>query len=235
MERNKKQILVSFGVVILLPALFFAYWAYKPKPTIPELPIVGQVKLVESTDANGDFIWDTVYHSVPDFSFVSHMGDTVDKSIMEDKIVIADFFFTECPGICISMSKNMALLQEEFLNQEDIFLLSHTVDPARDSVAKLYDYAQLYDVNPRKWLLLTGTKPELYSIARQGYMVTADEGDGGEHDFIHSERLILVDKQQRIRGFYDGTSDEDVERLRIDTKRLLMVEDFPHLRNREEG
>jgi protein SCO1/2 len=235
MERNKLQSLLIFFGVILLPFTLLLYWCNKPKPKVDVLPIMGQTRLVESTDAQGDFRWDTVYHTLPDFKFVSHMGDTITKDIMAGKVVIADFFFTECKGICIPMSQNMARVQEEFIGQDDVFLLSHTVDPERDSVAKLHDYAQLYDVNPRKWLMLTGEKKDLYGIARNGYMITADQGDGGPEDFIHSERFVLLDKQQRIRGYYDGTSEEEIDRLREDVKRLLVTSDFPHTRNKPKN
>jgi protein SCO1/2 len=234
MERYKLQTLLIFGIVLLLPLGFFLYWAFKPAPTIDVLPIIGQTRLVEGTDSAGNITMDTVYHSVPDFTFTSHMGDTVSRDIMQGKIVIADFFFTECKGICIPMSRNMARVQEHFIEQDGILLLSHTVDPERDSVAKLYDYAMLYDVNPKKWLMLTGTKPDLYGIARKGYMITADEGDGGPDDFIHSERFVLLDRSQRIRGYYDGTSDEDIERLLVDAGKLMVTADFPHTRSKKK-
>lgn len=233
MERNKLQTVLIFGIVILLPFSFLMYWCNKPKPMIDVLPIVGQTQVVESTDADGNPKWDTIYHTIPEFSFLSHMGDTVTDAVMEGKVVIVDFFFTECRGICIPMSQNMAVLQDYFMEQDDIMLLSHTVDPARDSVGKLYDYAQLYDVNPKKWLLLTGPKQDLYGVARRGYMITADEGDGGPQDFIHSERFVLIDKERRIRGYYDGTSDESIEELKLDTRRLMVTTDFPHTRKKD--
>ena len=232
MERNKLQTLLVFSIVIFLPVALLLYWSNLPKPQVDDLPIVGQVKLVESTDANGDFEWDTLYHTLPDFEFLSHMGDTITQVVLEDRVIIADFFFTECKGICINMSQNMAVVQEAFIGQDDVFLLSHTVDPVRDTVAKLHEYAQLYDVNPRKWLMLTGSKVDLYSIARKGYMLTADVGDGGPDDFIHSERLVLIDKQHRIRGYYDGTNDEAIQQLILDTQRLLVLTDFPHTRKK---
>ena len=122
----------------------------------------------------------------------------------------------------VVQTQNMAKLQEEFLEEDNILLLSHTVDPERDSVQTLKEHGYLYDLNPKRWMMLTGEKKELYRLARKGYMITADEGDGGEHDFIHSERFVLVDKEKRIRGYYDGTSDEDMERLSLDVKKLLV-------------
>lgn len=222
MNKQKWITLLAFAVVILVPLALFLYWSTKERPTVDILPVLGQKSIVESTDSLGNPVTDTVYHTIPDFKFLSHMGDTVGREVMAGKVVIIDFFFTECKGICIPMSKNMARLQEEFIAEDNVFLLSHTVDPERDSVAKLYDYAQLYDVNPGRWLLLTGPKKDLYDIARKGYMITAGEGDGGPDDFIHSERFVLVDKEGRIRGYYDGTSDESIEKLSLDTKKLLV-------------
>jgi protein SCO1/2 len=210
-------------IIIAFPFVFGYFWMTKPRPTIDTLPIAGERKLKETVDASGKVTVDTVFHTIADFSFVSHMGDTVDQSIIENKVFITDFFFTECPTICIDMSRNMARIQEVFMTIDSVFLLSHTVDPERDSVAKLHEYAQKYDVNPNRWLLLTGEKKALYDMARYSYLISATiPGDGGPDDFIHDSHLVLVDREKRVRGFYDGTNDEDVDRLILDTKKLLI-------------
>lgn len=209
--------------ILIFPFVFGYYWMTKERPTVDTLPIAGERSLKETVDADGNKSIDTVYHTLTDFSFVSHLGDTVDQTILENKVVVADFFFTECPTICIDMSRNMARIQEEFITIDSVFLLSHTVDPERDSVAKLYEYAQRYDVNPKRWLLLTGEKKALYDMARYSYLVSAAiPGDGGPDDFIHDNHLVLVDREKRVRGFYDGTDDVDVDRLILDIKKLLV-------------
>ena len=210
-------------VILVFPFVFAYYWMNKPRPTVDVLPIAGERSLAETIDAEGNKHIDTVYHTLSDFKFVSHLGDTIDQTILENKVLVADFFFTECPTICIDMSRNMARIQEEFINIDSVFLLSHTVDPERDSVAKLNEYAERYDVNPRRWLLLTGEKKALYDMARYSYLVSATiPGDGGPDDFIHDNHLVLVDREKRVRGFYDGTDDEDVDRLILDIKKLLI-------------
>lgn len=222
MNQQKRIAVLVFIIVILIPFALFLFWSTKPRPTVDPLPIVGQRQLEERVDSNGQTVYDTIYHTLIDFNLVNQDGDSVDLTIMDDKVVIADFFFTSCKGICIPMTQNMAKLQEEFLEEDNVFLLSHTVDPARDTVETLKEHAYLYDLNPKRWFMLTGDKKELYRLARKGYMITADEGDGGEHDFIHSERFVLIDKEKRIRGYYDGTDDEEMERLSLDVKKLLV-------------
>ncbi len=230
---RKNNFLAALLVLIIPVACYYIFAIRFKRPTIEVLPIAGHHQIIEKQDSLGNSYTDTIYHSLPDFSFISHLGDTVTNDQIEDKVVIADFFFTTCPTICIDMSKNMYKVQQEFIEEDHVFLLSHTVDPKRDTVETLHEYAQLYDVNPRKWLLLTGSKKELYSLARQGYLVSAAiPGDGGEHDFIHDNHLVLVDKEGRVRGFYDGTSDEAVEELILDTKKLLVSYILPPKKNR---
>ncbi len=222
---NNKRLGQFFAAlaIIVFPFAFGYFWMTKPRPTIDTLLIAGERTVKKNVDASGNITIDTVYHTLSDFSFISHLGDTVDQRVIENKVVIADFFFTECPTICIDMSRNMARIQEEFMTIDSVFLLSHTVDPERDSVAKLYEYAQRYDVNPRRWLLLTGDKKALYDMARYSYLISATiPGDGGPDDFIHDNHLVLVDREKRIRGFYDGTNDEDVDRMILDIKKLLV-------------
>lgn len=223
MSRGKGSIF-AFTIVLLIPIALGAYFMSKPRPTVDRLMIAGQRQLVDKLDSTtGETYQDTLFHSIADFKFVSHLGDTITKSHLDGKVLITDFFFTECPTICIDMSKNMGVLQEAFIDDEEVTLLSHTVDPGRDTVAKLFEYAERYDVNPKKWLLLTGDKKPLYKMARESYLISATiPGDGGPHDFIHDNHFVLVDKEGRVRGFYDGTSDEDVQRCIDETQKLLV-------------
>ncbi len=160
---------------------------------------------------------DTVYHRIPPFKLIAHTGDTISHKDMLGKIYVADFFFTHCQGICPKMTNNFTRIQEQFMHEEDsIFLLSHTVDPARDSVPRLREYAEMFEADPSKWFFLTGPKPELYRLARKGYFITTQDGDGSAEDFVHSEKFILVDKLGRIRGYYDGTDSMEVKHLMRD-------------------
>jgi len=159
--------------------------------------------------------WDNGTHKIPEFSFVNQNGETVTNKSYQGKIYIADFFFTTCPGICPKLTKNMNLLQDAYLNDNDIMLLSHTVMPWKDTVELLKEYEINNNVNSDKWNLVTGNKDELYTIARTGYFADEDfTKTQDEDDFIHTENFILVDKNGYIRGVYNGTLEVDVKRLK---------------------
>jgi len=160
------------------------------------------------------------YHTIADFSLINQNGKTITQKDYENKIYIADFFFTTCPTICPVMTENMAVIQKEILNDDDVMLLSHSVTPQIDSVPQLKKYAIEKGVNDKKWNLVTGDKKEIYNLARKSYLAVKTDGDGGPYDMIHTENFILVDKNRRIRGFYDGTKDEEIERLIADIQIL---------------
>jgi len=160
-------------------------------------------------------------HTIADFSLINQNGDTVTQKDYEDKIYVADFFFTRCQTICPIMTNNMAKVQQAFLNDDDVMILSHSVTPVMDSVPVLREYANHKGVIDKKWNVTTGDKKHIYELARKSYFAVIDEGgDGGEQDFIHTENFILVDKKRRIRGFYDGTSKEEVDKLIADIRIL---------------
>ncbi len=157
---------------------------------------------------------DTVYHTIPDFEFMSQTGEPVTNKDFEGKLYVADYFFTTCLGPCPRMSEQMSLLQKQLKDEDRVMLLSHTVDPGYDNVEVLKAYGEIYDTNPDKWKLVTGSKEDLYRIAREeGYKLAVGTGGGGDGDFIHSQKFVLVDRQRRIRGYYDGTDIKEIERL----------------------
>ncbi len=185
------------------------------------LPIFGNHSLKEYKNEKGKTLTDTVFHTVPAFSMINQEGDTVTDTQLEGVISVVDFFFTTCPDICIDMARNKRKLQNEFLKYSTNFqILSFTVNPKKDTQEQLLEYAYDQDVNFDIWNLLTGEKKEIYELARKGFLVTALEGDGGPNDFIHSNKFVLIDKEKRIRGFYNGTSNEEIERLISDIKKL---------------
>ncbi|WP_199488218.1 SCO family protein [Tenacibaculum sp. E3R01] len=154
-------------------------------------------------------------HSIPNFNLINQDGQDVTKQTYEGKIYVADFFFVSCPGICPVLEKNMSILQEEFKNDKDVLLLSHTVMPSKDSVSVLKKYAEDNNVISGKWNLVTGNKDQIYNLARKAYF--ADEDfikTKDENAFVHTENFVLIDKKGRIRGVYNGT-------LGLDTKRLI--------------
>ncbi|MFT4600029.1 MAG: protein SCO1/2 [Arenicella sp.] len=157
-------------------------------------------------------------HSIADFAFQNQLGDTITKSDVDGKIFVTDFFFTTCGGICPKMTTQLQRVQSEFSDDTNFLILSHTVNPSVDTVAKMNKYAQRFDANPEKWWFLTGSKKELYLMARKSYLIVPDEADpnfehGGESDFLHTENFALIDPDGRIRGFYNGTVIEEVNEL----------------------
>lgn len=214
-SKYKRLGLVLLVLSAIIVTLF--YNALKPEPSLP---------VYQPADFNPELVDSTVqhvrkYHTIRDFSLTNQNGEQVSQDNFRDKVYIADFFFTTCPSICPIMTKNMADLQEELSDETDVRLLSHSVTPEIDSVARLKEYAVENGVDDRKWDLVTGDKKEIYDLARKYYLVAKTDGDGGPYDMIHTENFVLVDKEKRIRGTYDGTNKEDMEKLLEDVRILL--------------
>lgn len=192
------------------------YQALKPEKRLPVYqPSMVNPELVDST-----LVYVKKYHSIADFKLINQNGDTISQADYADKIYVADFFFTTCPTICPVMTANMADLQQIIKDDEEVMLLSHSVTPEIDSVPQLKKYALEKGVIDAKWNLVTGDKKQIYELARKSYLAVLTDGDGGPYDMIHTENFILVDKERRIRGFYDGTSSEEVAQLLEDLKVL---------------
>ena len=160
-------------------------------------------------------------HHILDFTLMDQKGALVSLADVKDRIVVADFFFTTCPTICPKMTKQMVRVQEAFADEDRLMLLSHSVTPEMDSVPVLAAYAELHGANYAQWRFLTGDRKQIYDLARKSYFAVLDEGDGGPDDFVHTENFVLVDPQRRLRGFYDGTSTTDVDRLIGDIRKLI--------------
>ncbi|WP_323787983.1 SCO family protein [Psychroserpens sp.] len=162
-----------------------------------------------------------IFHRIPKFSLVNQLGVEVTENAFKDKIYIADFFFTTCPGICPKMTANMMVLQEEFLQDNDILLLSHSVTPETDSIPILKLYAETKGINDTKWHLVTGDRKQIYDLGRQAYFAEEDLGvDKTEDDFLHTENFVLIDKERHIRGIYNGLNKTSVQQLIADVKTL---------------
>jgi protein SCO1/2 len=156
------------------------------------------------------------YHTISDFELYNQNGDTITRSFYDNKIYVVDFFFTTCLTICPIMTDHMLQIQEKLKNDPEVFLLSHTVIPKHDSIPVLKKYATEKGINAAKWNLVTGDKKHIYDLARKSYLATKSDGDGGAYDMIHTENFVLVDKEKRIRGFYDGTDPAAMENLLSD-------------------
>jgi len=207
---NGKYTIWLFVILAIgVPAgAFTAYNFYERK--FSKLPVMGPQEKINGV---------IKYHSIDEFEFVSQEGKTFAGSDWDERIVVADFFFTTCPTICPAMTANLKRIQQSFAENE-IFINSFSVDPERDSVSRLDWYARRFQINGGNWKLLTGEKKDIYRLARNSFRVVATDGDGGEGDFIHSEKLVLIDKQKRIRGYYDGTSEKETNKLIADIKKL---------------
>lgn len=205
--KYKKFGIVLFVLSIIIIGLF--YQALLPKKVLPVYqPNMVNAELVDSTIQHKK-----KYHTIADFSLTNQNGETITQEQYKDKIYVADFFFTTCPTICPIMTGHMAQVQEKLKDDHDLLLLSHSVTPQIDSVAQLKKYALEKGVNDAKWNLVTGDKKHIYELARKSYLAVKDDGDGGKYDMIHTENFMLIDKERRIRGFYDGTNPQDIERL----------------------
>ncbi|MEP1489617.1 MAG: SCO family protein [Algibacter sp.] len=161
------------------------------------------------------------FHKIPDFKLTNQLGEAVTHKTFNNKIYITDFFFTTCPGICPKMTGNMAKIQEEFKNDADVLLLSHSVMPTTDSVSVLKTYAKENNVIDNKWHLVTGDKAEIYSLGRNSYFVENDLGEVKSiDDFLHTENLLLIDKNKHIRGIYNGLNRASISQLITDVRAL---------------
>ena len=160
-------------------------------------------------------------HTIAAFSFTDQDGETITEKTVADKIYVADFFFTSCPGICPRLTKNLKMVQDAFLNDDEVLLLSHSVTPDKDIPAVLKRYAKNYSVISSKWHLLTGNKDSIYTIARKSYFADEDLGmQRNSSDFLHTENMLLIDKHRRIRGVYKGTSAAEMNNIIADIKTL---------------
>jgi len=198
---------------------------YNQLDPVPKLPVY-QPSMVTADLVDTTVQYIRKYHKVKDFKLVNQNADTITQKNYENKIYVADFFFTTCQSICIDMAKSMQTLQKEFEDDEDILLLSHSVTPEIDDVARLKKYAIEKGVIDSKWNLVTGDKKQIYDLARKEYLASKTEGDGGKYDLVHTENFVLVDKENRLRGFYDGTNPEEIEQL-IEDIDILRLEYLP--------
>ena len=208
-----------FAIVFLIISIIIVSIIYNKLNVYQPLPIY-QPAMVTNELVDSTIQHKRKYHKIADFSLINQNGKTITQNDYKDKIYVADFFFTTCQTICPIMTTNMADIQNEILNDDDVMLLSHSVTPKIDSVQQLKRYAIEKGVNDAKWNLVTGDKKQIYELARKSYLAVKTDGNGDEYDMIHTENFMLIDKNRQIRGFYDGTNKEDISRLLDDIKIL---------------
>ncbi|RCL69626.1 MAG: SCO family protein [Bacteroidetes bacterium] len=217
MKLFRKRDFITIGFILLFAAFAIGlfYYILKPLETLPIYqPAEVNEKLVDSS-----IIHVSKYHKIADFKLTNQNGEKITQEFYNDKIYVADFFFTTCQDICPVMTKNMYQLQQELKNDNNILFLSHTVIPEIDTVEQLKKYAIENKIDESRWNLVTGDKKQIYDLARKSYLAVEDV-EFGEFDMIHTENFMLIDKQKQIRGFYDGTNTEEIQRLLKDIEIL---------------
>lgn len=204
----------KFAIFFLcLSAIILSLFYYALKP-VKRLPTFAPGKNVNQELVDSTVVHIKKKHHIADFSLTNQNGKTITQADYNNKIYVADFFFTTCGTICPKMTSNMKKVQNAILLDDDVMLLSHTVTPKIDTVAQLKRYAIEKGVLSHKWNLVTGSKKEIYNLARKSYLVAKyDPTKDDAYGMVHTENFVLVDKQKRIRGLYDGTDDEDIDRL----------------------
>lgn len=218
----KYRIFIGIFIVFSAITLTLFYNALKPQKTLP---------IYNPADVNPELVDSTVqyvskYHTIADFSFTNQNGKTITQKDYEGKIYVADFFFTTCGTICPKMTSNLEEVQKAIINNPKVMLLSHTVFPEVDTVEALKAYAIKHGVVDSKWNLVTGDKKEIYTMARKSYLAVKLGKPSELYDMVHTENFVLVDAKRRVRGFYDGTKKEDIQKL---------IEDINFLSNQKQS
>ena len=218
----KYRIFIGIFIIFSAITLTLFYNALKPQKTLP---------IYNPADVNPELVDSTIqyvskYHTIADFSFTNQNGKTITQKDYEGKIYVADFFFTTCGTICPKMTSNLEEVQKAIINNPKVMLLSHTVFPEVDTVEALKAYAIKHGVVDSKWNLVTGDKKEIYAMARKSYLAVKLGKPSELYDMVHTENFVLVDAKRRVRGFYDGTKKEDIQKL---------IEDINFLSNEKQS
>lgn len=213
---NSKALIL--GILLLVPLLIFIFIGsfgehhFTLRKYFPQLTPNGEVL----RDAKGD----TLFQQIPDFQFTSQLHQPVGSKDLDGTIYVTDFFFATCPDICKEMSSQLVRVQEAFRDEPEVKIVSFTVNPEYDTPDVLKEYGERYGAKEGKWHFLTGDRDKIYALAKQGFFLPVMQVEG-QQDFIHSEKFMLVDKDRYVRGIYNGTDREDVDRLIIEIKVLL--------------
>jgi len=223
---------LALCVIILVPLIFFSITDYKSKGALA-MPHRYYPDTVTSTIKDGKVITDTTWHRVKNIALSNQLGHAVSLDDLPGRVIIADFFFTHCPSICPTLTRNMKKLQDGLVLKDDmkrvdtsfVHFLSFSVDPERDTVAQLKKYADRYGINPDVWWLLTGPKKAIYDFALDELKLGIADGEGVDSNFIHTQKMVMMDKQHVIRGYYDGLDSADLLRLANDIVFISLEKD----------
>lgn len=205
-DRKSNVLLAVLALCVIVSVI-----SCSPTPE-KKLPVFGERDVVIN-EVDGKKVVDTLFHKIANFSFVDQDSAIITQDTFKDKIYVTDFFFTSCRTICPIMKTQMLRVYDTLKNNSDVLILSHTIDPEYDTVGLLHDFANRLGVRSDKWHFVTGVKDSIYNLAQRSYFATAMEDKSEPDGFIHSGAFLLIDKERRIRGKYDGTKEEDVNRL----------------------
>ena len=207
--------------LILFTSLFC--FSCKEKEDASQLPFYNTPDFTPQWLSVNDKDYNAI-HTIAPFSFTDQTGRTITNAFVYGKIYVANFFFTTCGSICPKMTFHLKKVQDAFTNATDVMILSHSVLPEVDSIAKLKEYEEQMGINGKQWLLLTGSKDKIYSLARQSYFADEEIGfNKRSNEFLHTENCVLVDKKGRIRGVYNATLELEINKL-IEHIKLLQKE-----------
>lgn len=212
-------------LLALLSSVLVIWNCSSKKDDQKELPFLG-FKQTEEKTVDGISVTDTIYHTIAPFSFIDQDGNSITNAQVKGKVYVADFFFTSCPTICPVMKSQMLRVYEKFKNHQDFQILSHSIDPTYDTQEVLKDYSVRLGIEDAStWHFLTGEQEKIFEIGQTSYLATAMEDKNEPGGFLHSGAFILIDQKGRIRGVYDGTKEDQVDRL---------IKDIPKLLNKNE-
>lgn len=229
---NKKAIL-GLILALLVPILCYLVLKYKSDRAV-DIPRKYLLDTVVTHIEKGKEISDSIWHTTKDIRLVNQLGDTVNLFSKKGKIIVADFFFTSCGSICPKLTRNMAKLQQSFIRGGDlrnkidtsiVQFVSFSVDPQRDSVSVLKDYADRFGVSHDNWWMLTGSRDSIYQFAFEEMKVDKFSMEPISPDFVHTSRFILIDKDKLVRGYYNGLDTVSISKLARDIGLLMLEKD----------
>lgn len=220
--------LKSFIILVLIlvvPGFLYYLLQAKGKNRYKPLPIYGPKQVAKTFKTiHGKKVFDTIYHKIPDFELYDQNDKLITQKSFDGKILLVNFFFTKCPSLCNEINRNIDSLAGNFKKNSMVRFVSITVDPATDNPAVLKKYAATLKADDKQWKFLTGDTATIYSLSRQGFLVTAANGGNQPENFVYSEKLILIDQDKRIRGYYNGTSVNEMTKLNDEIKVLITEE-----------
>jgi len=212
-------------LILVVPGFLYYLLQAKGKNRYKPLPIYGPKQVAKTFHkVRGKVVYDTIYHQIQDFKLYDQDNKFVTQKTFEGKVVLVNFFFTQCPTLCNEINRNVAELAKSYHKNDMLKFVSITVDPATDSPSILKAYANSFSANENQWKFLTGDTTTIYSLSRNGFLVNAVNGNNNPENFVYSEKLILIDQEKRIRGYYNGTSVNDIARLNDEIKVLIAEE-----------